>query len=135
MPPNRTLHIERPIRAFGLGFAGLSLLFCVATPFADASLNRELFFFAGVAYSAVLLFVVIGCMLLPPAIRTRVTVSLYALKALGFASIGSIWLLVRTGRLDHIGFVTTTVFSVFIPAGAALFALAIYGWLRWLALG
>jgi hypothetical protein len=120
--------VDHPLRAFGRGFAALSLLFCVTTPFVNDLPSRWLFLFGGFGYSAFLSFFAIGICLLPLSVRTRVFTFLFTLQALCFAVGITILFLARSGALAVIRSMLTPSLWALGVAGVGLLAFAFYGW-------
>jgi hypothetical protein len=77
LPPD--WRIERPLRSFLRAAVIISLLFCLATAFADVP-NHWVFLVAGLGYSLFLAFVSIGICILPHRTRARVFALMFGVQ-------------------------------------------------------
>jgi len=120
---------ERPFRAFGLTFAALAILFCLATPFMHDIPNRWNFLFGGLGYSGFLAFIAIGLSLLSRPMRSRVFI------AMALAIVATVCFLVAIFCVAHfqlplslIAILLRSTLWVLYPFVAAMLGFACYGW-------
>ena len=120
--------VARPLRAFWRGFAVLSLLVCIATPFISEVPSRGMFLLLGLAYCATLSFFALGICLLPARLRSRVLTGLFACAAFAFISMLAILFVARSGHLRALDFLFPASLWALGISGAVLLAFAFYGW-------
>ena len=119
---------KRPFRALGITFAVLALLFCIATPFTDSQI-RWLFFFWGLAYSAIIAFLTTGLALLPRPMVRRIVIASLTVQVFAVILMAAMFYIAHfylpfSLIMNLVGLIPWVV----CPSGAAMIGFACYGW-------